>query len=404
MQTASASEPVGSISTLQSPIELGMITIPNRLVAQPMERSAGTSRGELTPALVSEYLDLAKGQWGILHVEAMSTTPEYKSRKNQLVINEHTKEELHDLLSKMREIAPETKYIVQLTAPGVIAGNGLQKTTIIPAVHDADPTINLFSDDEIEAIIKSYKDAIDLVVHAGIDGIDLKACHGYLGSEFLRPANTRAGEYGGSFENRTRFFKDLFEHAKGTAETVGKEDFLLGSRISIVESIAGGFGTSGPDEYIEDLAEPKQFVELLCDWGANFINVTAGIPAITPELTRPTKDVPWGIWNHFRLTKAIKDHLHDKGKQAIVIGSAYTMLGTDLPRYAAKNIDAGCVDLIGLGRQVLADPGYPRKLFSGKINDIKICNGCGGCAKLLQQQRHVGCVYHDIKFKIPIRA
>lgn len=403
MQTASESEPVDPISILRSPLE-GMITIPNRLVAQPMERSAGTSNGELTPALVSEYLDLAKGQWGILHVEAMSATPEYKSRKNQLVINENTKEKLHDLLSKMREIAPDTKYVLQLTAPGVIAGEGLEKTTIIPSVHEADADIKLFSDDEIEAIINSYKNAIDLVIDAGIDGIDIKACHGYLGSEFLRPGNTRPGEYGGSFENRTRFFKELVEYAKITANSSGKDDFLLGSRVSIVECIAGGFGTGGPDEYIEDLAEPKQFTESLCDWGANFINITVGIPALTPEVTRPTKEIPWGIWNHFRLTKAIKEHLRSNEKQAIVIGSAYTMLGKDLPRYAAKNIDAGYVDLVGLGRQVLADPHYPEKLFTGKLKDIKICNGCGGCAKLLQQQRHVGCVYHDIKFKVPIRA
>jgi 2,4-dienoyl-CoA reductase-like NADH-dependent reductase (Old Yellow Enzyme family) len=169
--------------------------------------------------------------------------------------------------------------------------------------------------------------------------------------------------------------------------------------VSVSECIPGGVGTAGPGEYIEDLAEVKRYVERLCDWGANFVNITAGIPATQPEITRPSKDVPWGIYNHFRLTKAIKDHLAADGKHPIVMGSAYTMLGKDLPRVAAKNIADGAVDLVGLGRQVLADPLYPAKLFSGKESDIHRCTGCGSCAQLLRQQKHVGCTTFNTSFK-----
>ncbi len=388
-----------SITTLASAIEIAGMRIQNRFVAQPMERSAGTDKGELTPALVDEYMELARGHWGVLHLEAMSVTPAYRSRKGQLLISEGNRDALGALLVKMRGIAPETVYVVQLTVPGVVAGDGLKKATIIPAVHDADPLIKLFSDTEIDEILVAFKRAIDLAIEAGVDGIDIKACHGYLGVEFLRPANTREGKYGGSFENRTRFFKELVIYTRQAARAAGKGRMLIGSRVSVSESIAGGVGTAGPGEYIENLTEVKQFTARLCDWGANFVNITAGIPAMQPEITRPSKNVPWGIYNHFRLTKAIKDHLAADGKHPAIIGSAYTMLGKDLPRYAAKNITDGVVDLIGLGRQVLADPYYPVKLLGGKEGEIHRCTGCGSCAQLLKQQKHVGCTTYNDSFK-----
>jgi 2,4-dienoyl-CoA reductase-like NADH-dependent reductase (Old Yellow Enzyme family) len=387
------------ITTLASPIEIAGMRIQNRLVAQPMERSAGTEQGELTPALVDEYTELAQGHWGVLHLEAMSVMPVYKSRKCQLIISEGNRDALAALLGKMRGIDPETAYVVQLTVPGVVAGEGLKKSTIIPAVHDADPSIKLFSDAEIDEIIVAFKRAIDLAIEAGVDGIDIKACHGYLGVEFLRPANTREGKYGGSFENRTRFLKELVVHTKQAARAAGQGRMLIGSRVSVSEYTTGGVGTAGPGEYIEDLTEVKQFTAKLCDWGANFVNVTAGIPATQPEITRPSKNVPWGIYNHFRLTKAIKEHLAADGKHPVVMGSAYTMLGKDLPRVAAKNIADGAVDLIGLGRQVLADPCYPVKLFGRKEDTINRCTGCGSCSQLLQQQKHVGCMVYNNSFK-----
>ncbi|MBN2152653.1 MAG: hypothetical protein JW839_14475 [Candidatus Lokiarchaeota archaeon] len=388
-----------TIATLAAPFQIGGITVANRLVAQPMERSGGTESGELTPALVDEYAALAAGHWGVLHLEAMTVMPAYKSRKGQLVVSEATRGSVAALLGKLRAIAPETMYVVQLTVPGVVAGDGLPKATVIPAISEADPAVKLLTDSEIDEIILSFKRAIDVAIEAGVDGIDIKACHGYLGVEFLRPQNTRKGKYGGSFENRTRFFRELAVHARQAARSAGKEQFLLGSRVSVSECIVGGVGTAGPGEYIEDLAEVKRFTEMLCDWGANFVNVTAGIPATQPEVTRPAKDVPWGIYNHFRLTKAIKDHLAEGGKHPAVIGSAYTMLGRELPHIAAKNIASGAVDLIGLGRQVLADPEYPAKLLAGKGDEIHRCTGCGSCSQLLRQQKHVGCTVYNESFK-----
>ncbi|MHA1683665.1 MAG: oxidoreductase [Promethearchaeota archaeon] len=388
-----------SMESVFSPLSFNGTEIMNRLVAQPMERSAGTLEGKLTPELIGEYANLAKGQWGVLNVEAMTVTGKNRSRKGQLVLNHETSGMVGRLLDEMRKESPRTKIIMQLTFPGVIAGAGLEKTTIIPSVHEMDPSIRLLTDDDIREIQDDFRRAIDICMEVKADGIDIKGCHGYLAGEFLRPSNTRPGQFGGSFENRTRFFKELFQHATTRIREEGAVGFLLGSRVSISECMKGGFGTSGPEAYIEDLTEPKRFASLLHEWGANFFNVSAGIPALMPEVTRPSKTVPWGIYNHFRLTKEIKDHLVGEGRDMIVIGSAYTMLGRELVTYANKNIEDGTVDLVGLGRQNLADPLYPVKMMRGQHDSVNYCIGCNLCAKLLVMQRHVGCVHYNQKFK-----
>ena len=384
---------------LSKPFNVLGVPISNRMVAQPMERTAGTIDGKLSPFLVKSYKNLAKGQWGILHLEAMSVMKKYRSRKGQLVINEENRASFKKFIEDLKKISPDTKFFFQITFPGMVAGEGQKKTTIIPRVHEEDPNTKLLEDEEIKEIQDAFKKAVEICIDIGADGVDIKGCHGYLVVEFLRPSNTRPGKFGGSFSNRTRFFKDIFIHTKKYADDANHPDFLIGSRVSVYESIIGGFGTGGPDDFIEDLSEPKQYASLMHDWGAKFINVTAGIPAMMPEVTRPSKDVPWGIWNHFRLTKEIKMHLDAVNKPMMVIGSAYSMLQEDLPYYAGKNIESKSVDVIGLGRQTLADPLYPKKLFENQNSSINYCVGCNNCARLLVAQKIVGCAYHDDEAK-----
>ena len=67
--------------------------------------------------------------------------------------------------------------------------------------------------------------------------------------------------------------------------------------------------------------------------------------------------------------------------------------------WAAKNINDGHVDLVGIGRQSLADPLFVKKVLSGDLDRIDYCIACGGCSKLLGGQARVGCSVHDAFYK-----
>jgi len=146
---------------------------------------------------------------------------------------------------------------------------------VVSVYPSADGAGHVLTEGEIERIGNDFARAAVIAHQVGADGIDFKQCHGYLGAEMLRPANMRQDRFGGSFENRTRFFLETAEKIK---KAVKDDSFLLGVRYSVYEGIPGGFGTPGPDEVIEDLFEPLAFARLVEKVGFHYINVTAGIP------------------------------------------------------------------------------------------------------------------------------
>ena len=72
----------------------------------------------------------------------------------------------------------------------------------------AGPESPLLTDDELDRLQDRYVEAAELAFRIGFDFVDLKQCHRYLLNELLA-ARTRPGKYGGSFENRTRFIREL---------------------------------------------------------------------------------------------------------------------------------------------------------------------------------------------------
>jgi 2,4-dienoyl-CoA reductase-like NADH-dependent reductase (Old Yellow Enzyme family) len=92
-----------------------------------------------------------------------------------------------------------------------------------------------------------------------------------------------------------------------------------------------------------------------------------------------------------------------------VIGSGYSYLRdgkNDLKEpnaskknfiyWTEKNLRGGYVDLVGIGRQSLADPLFAKKILSGEVAKVNFCTACGGCSVLLRSQAEVGCtVYND---------
>src|SRR4029077_5871643 len=78
----------------------------------------------------------------------------------------------------------------------------------------------VLTDSEIQTIIEQFHSAAVLAWKLGFDFVDIKHCHGYLGHEFLS-AHTRGGPYGGSFENRTRFLREVVRGIRSNCHGVG---------------------------------------------------------------------------------------------------------------------------------------------------------------------------------------
>jgi len=386
------------MSILDSPVKIGEKTAPNRIVNQPMECNDADGVGNPTELTFNRYRKLAEGRAGIIIVEALTISRESRARKDQLGIDEKTAPALERLLKEMRGVNSKSLILFQITHSGQLSGADFSRRVSVYPLPGQQT--HILSEEEIDRIGDDFGRAALIARQVGADGIDFKQCHGYLGGEMLRPRNTRKDRFGGSFENRTRFFCETMAKIKKSA---GSHAFLLGARFSVYEGIPGGFGTPGPAEVIEDLSEPLAFVRLMEKAGVDYINVSAGIPAITPEIVRPTKNYPEGVYRHFGWAQAMK-----KQVRAPIIGSGYTYLRdgkNDLKEpdpgkkgflyWAEKNLKEGICDLVGIGRQSLADPLFAEKILGGKSPEVNYCTACGSCSVLLRNQAKVGCPIYD---------
>lgn len=366
---------------LYTPLELRGRRAPNRILAQPMEINAASAGGALGEALRRRYLSLVRGGWGIMFLEAIAISREGLARRNGIVLNEKTVTDLASLIAEIRQINPHTLVFAQLTHAGRLCAEPSHRVK----AYDDDSGIRLLDRGEIESIRDDFIEAAARCVQAGFDGIDIKACHGYLGGEMLRPRNTRADQYGGGAENRARFLAMIVEAVRKKYSRL-----IVGSRISLYEGIRGGCGTASPEELIEDPGDMMEILSMVVDAGADFINVSAGIPSQTPLLTRPMKDNIFEAYRHFRYAGLVKERF----PSIAVIGSAYSAGREEGAAWAEENIARGRADFAGFGRQSLADPLFPEKLRSDPAS-INFCTLCGGCSRLLAAQRRVRCVVYD---------
>jgi 2,4-dienoyl-CoA reductase-like NADH-dependent reductase (Old Yellow Enzyme family) len=365
---------------------------PNRFVSQPMEGNDGENGGAVSQRTMDRYLQFAKGKWGIAIVEATSISPDSLARKNGLVISRANLDGFKRLVDGYKKINKDGILLFQITHAGRKAGPFSKKMGMYDAGEE---DVHVLTEQEVEEIRERLVDCIGLAREAGADGVDFKLCHGYLGAEMLRPANRRNDQWGGSFENRTRFF---FSSIRELKKIHGDSGFILGSRISMYEGIRGGCGTVDPDSVLEDLAEMKQLIAGMADLGLDYVNISAGIPGLTSEITRPTNQARWFYLHHFRYCREAREV---SGKMS-VIGSAYSILKEEAFTYGAENIQKGLMDFIGFGRQSFADPLFPEKVRIGEA--INYCISCSGCTKLMIKQVNDGCVIYDPYYKAMLKS
>jgi NADPH2 dehydrogenase len=285
------------------------------------------------------------------------------------------------------------------------------------------------SDDDVARLIEAYVVAAKRARDCGYDFVDIKHCHGYLGHEFLA-ARTRPGRYGGSFENRTRFLREIVEGIR--AEVPG---LAMGVRLSAVDLVPfrpdpatsepGALGPGVPDEFgpllpyvygfgvdqnnpVEmDIAEPLALFALMRDIGIRFVNVTIGSPYYNPHLIRPAlyppsdgyyppEDPLIGVMRHLDVVRRLKEKFPD----FCLVGSGYTYLADYLPNVAQAVVRRGWTDIVGLGRMVLAYPELPLDILNGRPTQKKrLCRTFSDCTTAPRNNLVSGCYPLDAHYK-----
>jgi len=410
-------------SPLLEPIHIGDRRLPNRLAVHPMEAFDAAPDGSPGELAFRRYRRFAAGGSGLIWFEGTAVVGEGRSNPHQFHLHDGNVATFGRLVAETRRAAAEglgpdrnPLLVLQLTHSGRWSRpNGTLRPLIahhydmLDAMIEIESEYPVVSDEELDRLQDSFVGAAKLAASAGFDGVDVKACHGYLGSELLA-AFTREGRYGGPFENRTRFLLETVQRIR--AEVPGS---LVTSRLNVFDGLPYpyGFGVARDDPDEPDLTEPLLLLQKLQDLGCELANITLGVPRCRPHLGRPfNRAVPGspsapehplvGIARFLDLTARLQKGWPDLA----LVGTGYSWLRHFFPYVGAAAVRAGGVSIVGVGRMAFAYPDFARDLEEhGALDPRKSCVACSGCSELMRAGGRTGCIVRDGDlYHLPERA
>ncbi len=400
------------LSVLSETASLGTSgrVLDNRLIVHPMEGFDTRADGGPTDLTFRRYVRFAESGASMGWSEAIAVCEEGRSNAHQMMITKDNLDDFKRLVDTFHEKSGGKPFIAQMThsgrfsAPtGTLHPLVLYKNPLFDKTkfHDID-TIDVVTDDYLDSLVETYHEATALCVEAGFDGIDVKACHKYLLGETLS-AYAREGKYGGSFENRTRLFRDII---RDTADSFGDRVFLA-SRFNLYDAMEYpyGFGCKR-DNYMEpDFDEISRLVAEMEALGISCINITMGTPYLTPHINRPHTlggEIPEDpIIGCDRMIKYTGE-LQKRFPQIAVVGAGYSYLREFAPYVAAGAIKAGMTTLVGFGRMAFAYPDFAKDMLGGAFEKSKSCITCSKCTELMRTHHATGCPVRDQEIYLPL--
>ncbi|MEQ7302583.1 FAD-dependent oxidoreductase [Enterococcus avium] len=372
--------------SLFSPLKIGPVEIPNRIAMMPMGVFSPRLLNMETIAYTKEgadyYIERAKGGTGLIITGLMP------------VVNNMG----FCILSNPEGYVRDTKYLmdgvheaggkvfVQLTALTGRANHGLVGICPAPApiqnVWDPTKTDRGMSKEEIKEYIENFAKGAKLVQEAGGDGVEIHAVHeGYLLDQFaISFFNRRTDEYGGSLENRLRIIREIVEAIKGACGP----DFPVSMRYSVKSYVKDFNRGAIPGEKFEekgrDYEESFIVAKKLEEFGYDMLNCDNG-----------SYD-SW-FWAHPPMYMPKACNLEDVMKVKEVVSIPVACAGRfDDPALADQVIADGKLDIMGMGRPLLADPYAPVKFSQGRLDDVRPCIYCHqGCLGRIFQFKDISC-------------
>ena len=357
---------------LFTPLDIGPCRLSSRIVMLPLFTAYGSTRGHVTRAVIQHYSEIASGGAAMIVTENVVVN----AKQSHFGLLLRGDDDLYiPGLSHLAGAIKEKGAVAccQINHAGRFAQvHRPVSASNIPAFDG--PAPHPLTREEIKGVICDYSSAARRIKKAGFDMVELHGATGYLPAQFLSPrTNCRSDQYGGSLENRMRFFLELLD---GLREAVGP-DFPVGCRFLADEWLSDGFV----------LEEARVLARRLEERGAAYLSVTAGT---YESMFRQDKlELSWKDGYMADLAGEIK-----KEVSIPVIAS-----GRIATPELAESIIGGQADLVGLGRVLMVDHLWPQKARQG--GEIIRCRPeCDVCLQLAMRQKPVICAGWDGRRKV----
>lgn len=357
------------MTTLKDTLTINGMNLRNRIALPPLTTNYGSSDGHVTDHVI-EFLTRRAKDVGLVIVEAATVREDGRIVSGSLGLWDD------DHVSGMRRLSDAIKTsgaapVAQINHAGARCfptGGDMQGAS--PSGFAFRPDVEAFpmSQTQMDTMISNFAAAAVRAKDAGFDGVEIHGAHLYLISQFLSPlTNQRTDRYGGDASGRATFALEVLDAVR---EKVGKAYPIL-FRLNAVELVEGG---QPPEDALE-------ISDLLAKAGVDALDVSLisrgswrevdGKTLLAPASAFP-KDEPFGA--NMERVKQIKDRT---GLPVIGVGK----LGDQ--ETATRAVTEDMMDVVAIGRQMIADPDAAGKILAGKAEDIIPCQECMTCFKSL---------------------
>jgi 2,4-dienoyl-CoA reductase-like NADH-dependent reductase (Old Yellow Enzyme family)/thioredoxin reductase len=375
----STSEDVGSnFPNLFSPLDIGNITIRNRLLQTAHYKGFAAGEGLVNDREVYYQTERAAGGTGLLitgarHAHPQSVGPGRTGvrsyRKESIAREKVMTDAVHEFGGRI--FAQLIHFGPQGRSEGLDDHRVLWAPTALksPVYNETPKEIEKA---EMQEVSDYFARTACNSRASGYDGVELHYSHGYLHQQFLSFVyNKRKDEYGGSMENIVRFPLETIDRVRSE---VG-DDFVVGVRVSLDECTVDGMHIDQAIEMTKLLVASKEL---------DFVNVTAGTYAAHADQIPPGDyEENWLVDRGARLRKGIREVSEIP---MFIVGH----IGE--PDVAEEIVKRNSADVVGMTRSQIADPQFANKLKEGRSDDIVRCIRCNqGCIGRVMQANAMGC-------------
>ena len=366
--------------TLLSSIQIGSVTVKNRVIMAPMNTNYANPDGSISKRFADYFVERAKGGVGMIIISPGYIDRRSKKRAGSLLFDDER------FIPALREFtdrihAEGSVILQQLNHNGRLLTSSKELKTAGGLCVGPSAVPHLLTGEIPHVLtVEEIHHLEDLFVlsavnakAAGYDGVEVHGAHGYLVNQFLsRYSNKREDEYGGTMRNRMRFALEIVSRIR---EAVG-EDFIISFRLCGEEYNPNGFN-------IDDAVVLAKELEKC---GVNLLNLTFGNTESPRTALRmfPPAAVSRGVYAHFAepVRRAVNIPVSVVGR----ISS---------PERAEEILTAGQSDMVTLGRELLCDPYFVRKCMEGRRDEIRQCVAClQGCYERLAREEPLTCLYN----------
>ena len=355
---------------LLSPIQIGPMTVRNRIVMPAMNTNYATTDGEVTAQLVEFYRARARGGVGLITLGFSYGHP--LGRVVPRMIASHDDRAIPGLRSFADAMHAEGAKVSLQVCHGGRRGSskvsGAQTVAASPIPPLGGEVPREITRQEIAEVVESFARAAARARQAGFDGVELHMAHGFLLSGFLSPhSNKRTDEYGGSLENRARFPLAVLRRVK---EEIGKE-LAVTIKMNGSDFVEGGI----------TLDEAKETARIFEQGGVDAITVSAATDSTLYMSIQPAV-FPRGCLVPLA-----------QGVKSVVAVPVVAVGRINDPQFAEAILAEGKADLVAMGRSLICDPELPRKVAEGRPEDIRPCVACStACTEGGQRGGVMSCI------------